>query len=103
MVEDMDLRKLSDDGYIRFSIKAKDTVQNEAIHAAYRDFCRIHAKNDYTHGLHLLLRSFDFVSNINGIWKAVEDLEERMLEVEDLFNKEPEQKPSEEEEEPGMF
>jgi hypothetical protein len=93
MENDIDLRKLSDDGYIRFSIKTKDTVQNEAIHEAYREFCRVHAKNDYTHGLHLLLRSFDFVSNINGLWKAIEDIEERVLAVEDSLNKEEEKEP----------
>lgn len=91
----INLRELTDDGYIRFSIKAKDTVQNEAIHSAYREFCRVHAKNDYTWGLDLLLRSFDFVSNINGIWKAVEDLEERMIAVEDNFNRVPESEESE--------
>jgi len=80
---DIDLRPLSDEGYIRFSIKAKDTPSNEAIHDSYRAFCKVHSKNDYTQGLNVLLKAYDYVANVNALWRAFEDLEEQVAVLSD--------------------
>lgn len=79
---DIDLRPLSDNGFIRFTIKAPDTKDNEFIHGSFKQFCRDNAKDDYTFGLRLLLENLDYVHSINSLWDKLEDLSVRVSALE---------------------
>lgn len=75
---DINLRPLSDDGFIRLIIKAHDTKDNEYVHKAFKSFCEAEAKNDYTHGLQLLMQNLDYVHSINALWDRLEELTSRI-------------------------
>lgn len=42
-------------GFTGFSIKARDTEANKAIHAAFKDFCSVESNGDFTIGIKILL------------------------------------------------
>lgn len=79
---DINLRHLSDDGFIRLVIKALDTKDNEYIHKAFKSYCEREAKNDYTFGLQLLLQNLDYVHSINSLWDTIEELTSRVCLLE---------------------
>ena len=47
------------DGFIGVIIKAKDTEEHQMVHDAFREFCKIETKNDYTQGLKILLQNIE--------------------------------------------
>jgi hypothetical protein len=42
-------------GFIRFSIKAEDTVESREVHEQFKEYCKIECDNNYTLGLKSLL------------------------------------------------
>jgi len=87
MVEkSINLRKLSDEGYIGLTIRAWDTEYNESIHKAFKDFCKEEYRNDYTLGLKALLDAYDTCRQVGSLWKVINDLDERLSLLEDSFN-----------------
>ena len=46
------------DGFIRFNIKADDTEENQKVHEAFKEFCKLETDNNYTQGLRKLLEYY---------------------------------------------
>ena len=57
-IGDMGLREIAP-GYIRFSIKADDTKENQAVHDGFKEFSRVEADNNYTAALRKLLEYWE--------------------------------------------
>lgn len=78
---DINLRPLANDGFIRLVIKAHDTKENEYVHKAFKGYCEGEAHNNYTLGLQLLMQNLDYVHSINALWDRLDEINSRM----DLF------------------
>jgi len=72
-------------GYIRFSIKTEDTEENNVVHNAFKEFCRVETNNDYTMGIRKLLEYYqgDFkyeilYNSIQGIQVELDELKESL-------------------------
>lgn len=74
------LRKLAP-GFTRFSIKADDTVENAAVHAAFKEFCKVECDNNYTMGLKLLLRNYEEDGKLEMLYQKVIALENELEEL----------------------
>ena len=55
--KNMGLRDFAD-GSIRFSIRADDTEENQKVHDAFKEFCKVETDNNYTQGLRKLLEYY---------------------------------------------
>lgn len=95
---DMDLRQLSKDGKVWFTIRDNDTPENVAVHEAFKEFCKHEANNNYTLGLKILLKymqddyKYEFLADkIVAVDDKVEELKNKLTpkldkkEKEDLF------------------
>lgn len=82
------LRESGWNGHIGFSIKAKDTEQNQEVHKAFQDFSKMEAKNDHTLALRLLLSYWQDGAKIDAIWDYLKMLESRLAKLEELANQE---------------
>lgn len=80
-IDEINLRSLAP-GTISLFIRAKDTIDNAGVHAAFRAFCESEAKNDYTHGMRLLLQNLDYVHSMNALWSRFDEIEERLIALE---------------------
>lgn len=55
-----DMRQtLGDQGFIKFSIKAKNTAQSQSVHEAFKAFAKAECNDDYTLALQILLRAYE--------------------------------------------
>ena len=79
--DDINLRSLGP-GTISLFIRAKDTIDNEGVHNAFRAYCESEAKNDYTHGMRLLLQNLDYVHSMNALWSRFDEISERLVTLE---------------------
>jgi hypothetical protein len=68
--------------YIRFSIKADDTEPNQKVHAAFKQFCKDEADNNYTTGLMLLLTYYQEDGKYEALWNAIRELQEQVKMLE---------------------
>lgn len=82
-IEEIDLKNLSDEGFIKFTIRAEDNEYNESIHKAFRDFCYHQTRNDYTKGLKFLLEQYDVMRQIGMLWGAIDVIEGRLDKLKD--------------------
>ena len=103
--KNVNLRKLSDDGYIGLTIRAWDTEYNESIHKAFRDFCKEEYRNDYTLGLKSLIESYNMSHQFGGLWKAINDIDSRLAIIEDSLSEDSYEEPASaiSEEDDGVF
>jgi hypothetical protein len=69
---EMDLRDIAP-GFIRFSIKADDTAENQSVHEAFREFCKIETDNNYTQGLRKLLEYYQSDFKYEMIYNKLQD------------------------------
>jgi len=85
-------------GTIRFSIKAEDTKENEGVHAAFKEFCKVETDNNYTQGLRKLLEYYQNDFKYEMIYDKLED---QSITLEDLRGSivELQKKPKEEKDE----
>ena len=81
-MEEIKLRDLTDNGFIRFSIKAKDTVENEEVHSQFRTFCKVECDDDYTLGLRTLMNYYSDRGMFEAMWDNLKELEARIVELE---------------------
>jgi len=88
------LRSVSDEGYIRFSIKAYDTIENKAVHTAFKQFSKIECDDNYTQGLRKLLEYFEGDFKYAMLSERINVLETKIEEL----KKQPEETDS-----PGAF
>ena len=79
--EKVNIRKLSDDGYIWFTIRAEDSEYNESIHSAFKGFCKEETRNDYTLGLKQLLEGYNVSRQVGALWGAFNNLEKEVVEL----------------------
>jgi hypothetical protein len=83
----MDLSGLADKGFVRFSIRAEDTEENKAVHAAFKDFCRAECDNNYTIGLRTLLNYYAGDYKFEAIWDKIALVEARVIDIEKNVSK----------------
>ena len=88
------LRELST-GSTRFSIKAKDTEENEAVHKAFKEFSKVECDDNYTQALKRLLESYEKDYKFEAVWEQCKVLEGRLSDLENKL-KEPVKKEKEE-------
>lgn len=75
---EVNLRELSEQGFIRFSIKDKDTPQNQAIHDGFREFARVECRDNYTVALEKLLEYYQSDAKFEILWDKIQELEQRV-------------------------
>ena len=87
--KDMGLREIAT-GYIRFSIKADDTVENHQVHEAFKEFCKIETDNNYTQGIRKLLEFYqsDYKTEllkdaIDSVQVSLEDLKASVISLQE--------------------
>ena len=73
--------------FIRFSIKAVDTEENNAVHNSFREFCKVECDNSYTLGLRKLLEYYQHDFKIEMMWEAIKDVQNKVLVLEDNKDK----------------
>jgi hypothetical protein len=74
MVEtDLDngLRTMTDKGFIRFSIKANDTDENQRVHEAFKEFCNAECDGNYTQGIKILLKNYDNDYRFDSLYELI--------------------------------
>lgn len=74
-MEEMNLDKLGVKGYVRFSIKADDTPENNSVHDAFKEFCKTETDNNYTQGIRKLLEYYQGDFKYEAIWEAIKELQ----------------------------
>jgi hypothetical protein len=78
MADQLDLRGLSENGFVRFSIKARDTPENIAVHDAFREFARVECDNDFTIALRALLKNYSIDYRFEVMWEHINSLREEV-------------------------
>ena len=71
---EIDFKDLNEPGFIRFSIKAKDTEENKRVHDLFRDFCKSEADDNYTLGLKRLLEYYMEDFKFESLHLMIEEL-----------------------------
>jgi hypothetical protein len=97
---DIDLTGLDVPGYIKFTIKADDTIENSTVHEAFKEMARIECGNDYTLALRKLLEYYERDAKFASLYDLIADLSVRVSELEALASQTVEQP---EEEDGGTF
>jgi hypothetical protein len=83
---DKGIREISS-GFVRFSIKADDTEENQKVHDAFKEFCKIECDNNYTLGLRKLLEYIEEDSKFASMHLNIEYLASRLAEIESKLDK----------------
>lgn len=68
-------------GYVRFSIKAKDTKNNKAIHSDFKAFAEMVCSGDYTLALGTLMRSYEDRGMFEAMWDKLKEIEAKVEEI----------------------
>jgi len=76
------LRALPTEGFIRFSIKARDTDENTQVHTAFKEFCKMECDDNYTIGLRKLLEFYEQHAILDLISNRIQELELRVQRLE---------------------
>lgn len=69
-------------GYIRFSIKADDTPENQTTHEDFKKFSTMVCKGDYTLALRLLMLGYGNLSLFESSWDKIKSMEEQITNIE---------------------
>lgn len=76
-----ELRKLTPNGFIGFSIKAKNTPQNEAVHTAFRDLAIAECDGNYTLALRKLLENYEMFAHFEVLVDRIVALEQKVQQM----------------------
>jgi len=76
------LQKHGVEGFLRFSIKAKDTPDNKAVHSDFKGFAGVVCNDDYTLALKTLLMYYSDRGMFETLHERVAELEARVQELE---------------------
>jgi hypothetical protein len=79
-MNDIDLKDIAK-GYIRFSIKADDTEENQAVHDSFKDFCKTETDNNYTLGLKKLLETYSGDTKFDILYQEIQVLKEDIAKL----------------------
>lgn len=82
MVDLSGLQKHGVDGFVRFSIKAKDTPENKAVHGDFKEFAGVVCNDDYTLALKTLLMYYSDRGLFESLYERVAMLEARIQDLE---------------------
>lgn len=93
-MKEINIRDLSEEGKIWFTIRANDTEQNSTIHKAYKDYCKTECNNDYTMGLKRLLELSDGEAKFEMLYDTLVELQSRVAELEKPKKEEKEEEPN---------
>lgn len=93
------IRELPAKGFIRFSIKANDTNENQAIHDGFKKFCEVETDSNYTQGLKRLLEHIEMDYKYEALYDKIASQASDIVELKQEIKKLKE-KPNKEE---GMF
>ncbi len=83
---DVNLRGLAEQGFIRFSIRDKDTPQNQAIHDGFREFARVECRDNYTVALEKLLEYYQADAKFEMLWDKVQEFEARIAALQERMD-----------------
>ena len=84
MINDLkSLRELTDNGFIGFSIKARDNDFNVDTLDEFRQFCRDYTNGNYTLGLSLLLAYYEERTTYSILYTELEELKGRVVSMEE--------------------
>lgn len=72
-MDEIGLRDLDIPGFIRFSIRAKDTEENVEVHNKFKEYAKLYHRNDYTKALDELL-----VIAHSSIWKELNEIKRKV-------------------------
>ena len=88
------LKKVAQEGFIGFSIKAKDNECNEQVHKEFREFARQACDNNYTVALKLLLDNKESDYKYEMLYNTLIELQDRVavLEIKPDENKDEDKK-----------
>lgn len=78
--KNLGLRELAE-GFIRFSVKADDTEENQKVHEAFKNFCRIETDNNYTQGLRKLLEYYQGDFKYEMLHSRIESQDATLLDL----------------------
>jgi hypothetical protein len=78
---EMHLDELNVPGFIRFSIKAKDTEENNRVHNMFREFCKVEVDDNYTLGLKKLLEYYAEDYKFESLHLMIEELKAEIDEL----------------------
>jgi len=78
---DTSLRKLKVDGVIRFSIKANNSPENESIHNAFKEFCKVECDDNYTMGIKRLLEAYESDFKYEMLYNELMELKADLAEL----------------------
>jgi hypothetical protein len=81
------IREMPIPGYIRFSIKSNDTVENQNIHTAFKEYCKTECDNNYTLGLKFLLENYESDFKYTSLYDHIVNLTKRVNELESQCKK----------------
>ena len=82
-------------GFIRFSIKADDTEENQKVHEAFKEFCKIECDNNYTLGLRKLLEYIEEDAKYASMQMNIESINSRVSDIETKISQPKEEKEKE--------
>ncbi len=68
-------------GFIRFSIKARDTEDNLNIHDSFREFCDMECDSNYTQGLKILLKNYDNDYRFDTLYELYQTIKMELEEI----------------------
>ena len=79
-----EMRKLGEDGFIRFNIRAKNTEHNEEVHKAFQLYAKEVCDDNYTLALERLLDAVESDAKTEMLWEAIKEVHGRIDEVESM-------------------
>lgn len=103
MSEEVNLKDLNVPGFIRFSIKAKDTAENQSIHKAFKEFCAAEVDDNYTLGLRKLLEYYQGDFKYEVLYQEIADLKLELANLKDKINTTNSDESKEDSEDSGVF
>lgn len=82
MVKYMDMSGLGVNGYVGFSVKAKDNEVNREVHGWFTDLSEKSFSGDYTATLSFLKDSVEVNVKEEALFAQINDLRQKVLELE---------------------
>jgi DNA-binding MarR family transcriptional regulator len=82
------LKSISEEGYIRFSIKADDTEENVKVHNAFKQFAKVECDNNYTQALRKLMEYYEGDFKYEMLWNKISEIESRLDEKKEVKKEE---------------
>lgn len=91
MTQDIDLKGLDVPGYVKFTIKADDNIENNTIHEAFKEMARVECGNDYTLAIRKLLEYYERDAKFDSLYHLIVELDQRITVIEQSLLDEPEE------------